>query len=108
MIRLQSWLFILLQALISSSTDIGHRVLDFGHPVHQHRLFEDWGVLLDQWSRARANNSQGSTPLTCPRDPDPWILGRVVEAGHADILRHWPRLPEIVDTATSMKKDVRH
>ena len=33
---------------ISSSTDIGHRVLDFCHPVHQHRLFEDWGVLLDQ------------------------------------------------------------
>ena len=77
---------------ISSSTDIGHRVLDFGHPVHQHRWFEDWGVLLDQWSRARANNSQGSTPLTCPRDPDPWILGRVVEAGHADLLRRWPRL----------------
>ena len=73
---------------ISSSTDIGHRFLDLGQPVHQHRWFEDWGVLLDQWSRARANSSQGSTPWTCPRDPDPWILGRVGDAGHADLLRH--------------------
>ena len=73
---------------ISSSIDIGYRFLDFGQPLHQHRWFEDWGVLLDRCSRARANNSQGSTPLTCPRDPDPWILGRVGDAGHADLLRH--------------------